>query len=103
MIKRLLVALACFLIVIGCAAPPILVDKPPPPHKTEDQGRKPAGDVFWMSGHWAYDTVVGHYFWVGGQWAAPRPGRIWYGAYWEPTPAGKYRWVPERWDRTGSE
>ncbi|MBL4849600.1 MAG: hypothetical protein JKY65_29065 [Planctomycetes bacterium] len=90
-------------IAVGCSAPPILVDKAPPPPKEESEGRKPAGDVFWMSGHWAYDTGVGHYFWVGGQWALPRPGRIWQSAYWEPTPEGKYRWVPERWDRLGEE
>ena len=102
MIKRFLLALG-LTIAIGCAAPEIIVDKSPPPPKSEDQGRKPSGDVFWMDGHWAYDTSVGHFYWVFGRWAQPRTGRIWQNAYWEATPEGKYRWVPERWDRTEGE
>ena len=99
--KRLvtLVLALCLLGAVGCATSEVVVDRTPPPPQEETLGKKPNGDVFWMDGHWAWDSGSKHFYWVSGQWASPRSGRIWQNAYWEPVEGGKYRFVPARWDR----
>lgn len=99
MTRLRLFVVALSLCLFGCGTPEVLVDRPPPAPKEERRGRKPPGDVFWKSGRWEWDAEAQHFYWVGGEWANPRPGRIWQNAYWEPAPGGKYRRVPERWDR----
>ena len=96
---RLTLLAAPLLLLTACVSSQVVVDKPPPAPKSEARGKKPSGDVFWKDGHWAWDGGSRHFYWVSGGWAAPREGRIWQNAYWEPIGAGKYRWVPERWDR----
>lgn len=95
----LALGLALCLGLPGCGTTEVLVDKAPPPPQEEARGMKPAGDVFWQDGRWEWDGEAQHFYWVGGRWAAPRDGRIWQNAYWEPVAGGKYRYVPERWDR----
>lgn len=99
LLRPLALALALAL-TLGCTGPQVVVDRAPPSPKEEPRAAKPAGDVFWMDGRWEWDPEAQHFYWVPGRWAEPRAGRIWLNAYWEPTETGKYRYVPERWDRT---
>lgn len=91
-------ALACG----GCASQSdVIVERDPPDPKEESRGRKPGSDVFWKSGHWAWDAKANHFYWVTGGWAPDRPGRFWIPGYWEPVKEeGKsgWRWVEPRWE-----
>lgn len=88
----------------GCAGGGgVVVTKEPPAPQEEQRPPRPNVDVFWMTGHWAWDAGVGHYYWVPGSWAKERPGRFWRPGYWEPVQDGGqrkgWRWIEERWTR----
>ncbi len=91
---------------VGCAtggAATVAPERPPDPRE-EVRPPKPGADVFWQSGHYAYDQESG-YYWVAGRWAQPRRGWIWLPGYWEAVDAKDgartWRWHAPRWEREG--
>ncbi len=55
----------------------------PPLPRVEYYGAAPYPGYIWLGGYWNW--APSGYYWVRGRWAAPRPG---------------YRWVPHRWRDT---
>src|SRR5262245_13642684 len=53
------------------AAPPIVVDSPPPSAKIERVPGAPGGDCSWLDGHWEW--VGETWEWTPGAWVAPEP------------------------------
>ena len=95
--RRLAFLLACLL--LGCATATIAPKQPPPP-KDEEPTPRPTGDMYWRSGHWAWDEGNDFFYWVEGTWEAEREGYIWFPGEWEPIERDGervWRWVPDRW------
>jgi hypothetical protein len=98
-VRRWLVSLV-LAVICGCTAPNPIVPREPPMPKEERRPLKPGSEVFWQSGHWAWDPEVRHYYWSAGGWAKERQDRFWIPGYWDPVTEGDekgWRWVDERW------
>lgn len=70
-------------------APPKPLDELPP-------AEKPAGNVTWIGGYWAWDDDRQDYLWVSGIWRSPPPDKKWVPGYWKPD-GEEHQWVPGFW------
>src|SRR5579872_5196948 len=60
------------------------LDVAPPPPRVEVYGAAPEPGFIWIGGYWNW--VGGRHEWVGGHWERPHAGERWVG----------HRWVHER-------
>ena len=75
--------------------PPAPIDEMPP-------AEKPAGDVIWISGYWAWDDDRSDYLWVSGLWRSVPPGKQWVAGYWREE-SDQWQWVPGFWTAAGKQ
>lgn len=86
-------AAALSLMLAGCVVAPAApygyygepVAVAPPPPQVEYVPAAPAPGWLWIGGYWNWR--VNRHVWVDGHWEAPRPG---------------YRWQPHEWRRDGN-
>ena len=85
--------------VVYNPTPGVVVPKPPPSTRIEEQppAQKPqGGDVDWIPGYWAWDDERNDYLWISGIWRDIPPGRQWVPGYWDQV-AGGFRWTSGFW------
>ena len=83
--------------------PGIVVPKAPPaPIEEIPPEQKPAGDIKWIPGYWAWDHAKNDFIWVSGVWRVPPPGRQWVPGYWEKV-SGGYQWISGYWASATAE
>jgi WXXGXW repeat (2 copies) len=70
--------------------------KPPQPLEEMPPEEKPAGDVIWMGGYWAWDDDRKDFLWVSGIWRTPPPNKQWVAGYWREE-GDNWQWVPGFW------
>jgi hypothetical protein len=70
--------------------------KPPRPLAELPPEEKPAGNVVWIPGYWAWDPARDDYVWVSGTWRVPPPGKEWVPGYWRKT-SDQWQWVCGFW------
>ena len=103
--KRLLTALACVTMLVGCAVVPLddpyygapVVRVEPPPPQYEFIGAPPMVGHIWIGGYWNW--MGARYVWIPGHWDAPRPGYHWAPHRWEPHDGNHWRSYGGRWER----
>ena len=77
--------------------PTLAVPKQPPqPLQEMPPEEKPAGDVVWMSGYWAWDDDRKDFLWVSGIWRTPPPNKQWVAGYWRQE-GDSWQRVPGLW------
>lgn len=74
----------------------IVPQQPPEPINELPPEVKPAGDVTWIPGYWAWDDERNDFLWVSGVWRLPPPGTTWVPGYWAQVEGG-FQWVPGFW------
>ena len=85
--------------VVFNPTPGVVVPKPPPSTRIEEQppAQKPqGGDVEWIPGYWAWDDERNDYLWISGIWRDIPPGRQWVPGYWDQVEGG-FRWTAGFW------
>jgi hypothetical protein len=70
--------------------------QPPKPLDELPPDTKPAGDVNWIGGYWAWDDDRKDFLWVSGTWRTAPPGRQWVAGYWRES-GGAWQWVAGYW------
>lgn len=100
--RRILLMAA--LMLSACTASNPIVDAEPPPAKVDEPTARPGADMYWRSGHYAWDGDKQIHYWINGTWEPSRPGYLWFPGEWEPVDdsGGQrlgWRWVDERWQR----
>ena len=70
-------------------APPEAIEEIPPE-------QKPAGDVEWIPGYWAWDDDRNDFIWVSGIWRVVPPNRQWIPGYWVKSEKGS-QWISGYW------
>jgi hypothetical protein len=76
--------------------------QPPKPINEVPPEDKPAGDVVWIGGYWAWDDDRNDFLWVSGIWRTVPPGKQWVAGYWRED-AGKWQWVNGFWAEATKE
>jgi hypothetical protein len=71
--------------------------QPPRPLEEMPPDERPAGDVLWIPGYWAWDEERNDFLWVSGIWRTQPPGRQWVAGYWNQTADG-FQYVPGFWN-----
>jgi hypothetical protein len=77
-------------------ATPLVPKPPPPPFAEIPAEQKPAGNVVWLAGYWAWDDERQNYIWISGIWRAPPPGQQWIPGRWNVV-GTRWQWVPGFW------
>ena len=100
--RRLLLALV--LSISGCQATNPIIELDPPTPRTDEPTARPGADMYWRSGHYAWNEEKQIYYWINGTWEPSRSGHLWFPGDWEPVDDGNgkrlgWRWVDERWQR----
>jgi hypothetical protein len=70
--------------------------KPPAPLEEMPPEDKPAGDMVWIGGYYAWDDDRQDFLWVSGCWRARLPGKEWVPGYWREI-GEQWQWVPGFW------
>src|ERR1700756_863951 len=86
--RMIAAALLTCVALVGCVVAPGPAYYPgeyaavaPPPPQGEVIGAAPAPGYLWIGGYWNW--VGGRHVWVAGRWEAPRPGYRWVAHAWE--------------------
>ncbi len=73
----------------------LLVPQSPPASRSEDPGRQPSPDHFWVPGRW--ELVRGQFLWKSGFWSEGQEGLVWMPFRYSWTPHGHVA-IPGYWD-----
>jgi hypothetical protein len=76
--------------------------QPPKPVNEMPPEEKPAGNVVWIGGYWAWDDDRNDFLWVSGIWRTLPPSKQWVAGYWRED-GDQWQWVGGFWTDAAAE